>query len=112
MRRLAEALRVVLEPTVTARLKGDYRTGKRLNMRRVLDYVASGYRRDKIWLRRTRPSKRCDQRFIALDALESVHVSRGVRIEVLRQAASRASRARGWLAASAAGPRRSSGRRP
>mmetsp|Transcript_4222 Transcript_4222/g.12028 ORF Transcript_4222/g.12028 Transcript_4222/m.12028 type:complete len:244 (+) Transcript_4222:151-882(+) len=71
-RRLAEALRVVLEPTVTARLKGDYRTGKRLNMRRVLDYVASGYRRDKIWLRRTRPSKRCYQIFIALDDSRSM----------------------------------------
>jgi len=57
---------------VTARLKGDYRTGKRLNMRRVLDYVASGYRRDKIWLRRTRPSKRQYQIFVAVDDSRSM----------------------------------------
>lgn len=32
---LCEQLRLVLEPTKTAKMKGDYRTGKRLNMRKV-----------------------------------------------------------------------------
>jgi len=32
---LCEQLRLVLEPTQAARLKGDYKTGKRLNMRKV-----------------------------------------------------------------------------
>ena len=27
-------------------------------MRKVIPYIASGYRKDKIWLRRTKPSKR------------------------------------------------------
>ncbi|CAG0909021.1 unnamed protein product, partial [Cyprideis torosa] len=31
---LCEQLRLVLEPSVAARLKGDYKTGKRLNMRK------------------------------------------------------------------------------
>ena len=32
---LCEALRLVLEPTRASRMKGDFRTGKRLNMRKV-----------------------------------------------------------------------------
>lgn len=56
--RLCEQLRLVLEPTLATRLQGDYRTGKRINMRRVVGYVASGFRKDKIWLRRTKPAKR------------------------------------------------------
>ena len=57
-RRLCEKLRLVLEPLVATKLKGDYRTGKRINMKRVIGYIASGYRKDKIWLRRTKPAKR------------------------------------------------------
>lgn len=37
---------------------GEYRTGKRISMRRVIGYIASHYRKDKIWLRRTRPDIR------------------------------------------------------
>lgn len=33
---LCEQLRLILEPSLTAKLKGDYRTGKRLNMRKVM----------------------------------------------------------------------------
>jgi len=32
---LSEQLRLILEPTQAAKLKGDYRTGRRLNMRKV-----------------------------------------------------------------------------
>lgn len=34
-RDLCEQLRLVLEPTQAARLRGDYRTGRRINMRKV-----------------------------------------------------------------------------
>lgn len=34
-RQLCETLRLVLEPTKASRLRGDYRTGKRINMRKV-----------------------------------------------------------------------------
>lgn len=54
---LCEKLRLLLEPTLATRLAGDFRTGKRLSMRRVIEFVASDYRRDRIWLRRTRPEK-------------------------------------------------------
>jgi len=64
---LCEQLRLILEPTQAARLKGDYKTGKRLNMRKVIPYIASGFRKDKIWLRRTQPSKREYQILLALD---------------------------------------------
>lgn len=34
---LAEQLRLVMEPTVASKLQGDYRTGKRINMKKVTD---------------------------------------------------------------------------
>nr|XP_031828776.1 midasin [Nomia melanderi]XP_031828783.1 midasin [Nomia melanderi] len=71
-RELSEKLRLVLEPTLTTRLKGDYRTGKRINMRKVIPYIASEFRKDKIWLRRTKPSKRDYQIVLAIDDSSSM----------------------------------------
>ncbi|KAL4583665.1 hypothetical protein LXL04_008247 [Taraxacum kok-saghyz] len=64
---LAEQLRLVMEPTLASKLQGDYKTGKRINMKKVIPYIASHYRKDKIWLRRTRPNKRNYQVMIAVD---------------------------------------------
>ncbi|XP_035663677.1 midasin-like [Branchiostoma floridae] len=66
-RELCEQLRLILEPSQATKLKGDYRTGKRLNMRKVIPYIASQFRKDKIWLRRTKPSKRQYQIMLAVD---------------------------------------------
>ena len=55
---LTEQLRLLLEPSKASRLAGDYRSGKRISMRKVVAYIASHFRKDKIWLRRTRPDKR------------------------------------------------------
>jgi midasin len=52
---------------VASKLAGDYRSGKRINMRRVIPYIASGFRKDKIWLRRTKPAKRAYQVLLAID---------------------------------------------
>ncbi|XP_011501205.1 PREDICTED: midasin-like [Ceratosolen solmsi marchali] len=71
-RDLSEKLRLVLEPTQASRLKGDYRTGKRINMRKIIPYVASQFRKDKIWLRRTKPSKRNYQIVLAIDDSSSM----------------------------------------
>ncbi|XP_053995785.1 midasin isoform X2 [Hylaeus anthracinus] len=71
-RELSEKLRLVLEPTLTSRLKGDYRTGKRINMKKVIPYIASEFRKDKIWLRRTKPSKRDYQIVLAIDDSSSM----------------------------------------
>ncbi|XP_032667152.1 midasin [Odontomachus brunneus] len=71
-RDLSEKLRLVLEPTQASRLKGDYKTGKRINMRKIIPYIASQFRKDKIWLRRTKPSKRDYQIVLALDDSKSM----------------------------------------
>eukprot|EP00560_Eucampia_antarctica_P008285 CAMPEP_0197826570 /NCGR_PEP_ID=MMETSP1437-20131217/3511_1 /TAXON_ID=49252 ORGANISM="Eucampia antarctica, Strain CCMP1452" /NCGR_SAMPLE_ID=MMETSP1437 /ASSEMBLY_ACC=CAM_ASM_001096 /LENGTH=844 /DNA_ID=CAMNT_0043427063 /DNA_START=1 /DNA_END=2535 /DNA_ORIENTATION=- len=74
-RRLCEKLRLVMEPLVATKLRGDYRTGKRINMKRVIGYIASGYQKDKIWLRRTKPAKRNYRVLLAVDNSESMKKS-------------------------------------
>lgn len=69
---LGEQLRLILEPTVASKLRGDYRTGKRLNMKRIIPYIASEFRKDKIWLRRSKPAKREYQILLALDDSKSM----------------------------------------
>ncbi|GAB4814208.1 hypothetical protein N2152v2_001254 [Parachlorella kessleri] len=69
---LAEQLRLILEPTLASRLAGDYRTGKRINMKKVIAYIASHFRKDKIWMRRTRPDKRRYQVVLAVDDSRSM----------------------------------------
>uniref|UniRef100_A0A914HG89 VWFA domain-containing protein n=1 Tax=Globodera rostochiensis TaxID=31243 RepID=A0A914HG89_GLORO len=69
---LAESLRAIIEPTIASRLEGDYRTGKRLNMRRLISYIASDYRKDRIWMRRTRKERRNYQICIAVDNSQSM----------------------------------------
>ena len=77
---LCEQLRLILEPTMATRLKGDYRTGKRLNMKKIIPYIASDYQKDKIWLRRTRPSQREYQILIALDDSRSMADSHSIHL--------------------------------
>ncbi|KAI8323453.1 midasin [Martensiomyces pterosporus] len=69
---LTEQLRLILTPTQATQLKGDYRTGKRLNMKRIIPYIASEFRKDKIWLRRTKPARREYQVMVALDNSKSM----------------------------------------
>jgi len=76
-RRLCEKLRLVMEPLVASKLRGDYRTGKRINMKRVIGFIASGYRKDKIWLRRTKPGKRDYRILLAVDNSESMRNGAG-----------------------------------
>ena len=71
-RDLCEQLRLILQPQQASKLKGDYRTGKRLNMRKIIPYIASQYRNDKIWLRRTQPNKRQYQIMLAIDDSKSM----------------------------------------
>lgn len=64
---LCEQLRLILAPTLADKLQGDYKTGKRLNMKRIIPYIASQFKKDRIWLRRTKPNKRTYQIVVALD---------------------------------------------
>ncbi|KAJ1660165.1 AAA ATPase midasin [Dispira simplex] len=77
---LCEQLRLILEPTLATKLKGDYRTGKRLSMKKIIPYIASQYKKDKIWLRRTKPSKRQYQILIAVDDSKSMAESHSVEL--------------------------------
>ncbi|EXJ89149.1 hypothetical protein A1O3_02213 [Capronia epimyces CBS 606.96] len=72
---LTEQLRLILSPTTATKLRGDFRTGKRLNIKRIIPYIASSYKRDKIWMRRSVPSKRSYQIMIAVDDSKSMSES-------------------------------------
>lgn len=50
---LSEELKVILEPQQISNFKGDYKSGKRLNMKKIINYIASNFRKNKIWLRRS-----------------------------------------------------------
>lgn len=69
---LAEHLRLILSPTQATKMRGDFRTGKRLNIKRIIPYIASSYKRDKIWMRRSVPSKRSYQIMLAIDDSKSM----------------------------------------
>ncbi|KAI9142687.1 hypothetical protein BKA69DRAFT_1123750 [Paraphysoderma sedebokerense] len=77
---LCESLRLILEPTLASKLTGDYRTGKRLNMKKIIPYIASQFRKDKIWLRRTKPSKRSYQIMISVDDSKSMSESSSIQL--------------------------------
>jgi midasin len=81
--RLCEQLRLVLEPTLATRLQGDFRTGKRISMRRVIGYIASGFRKDKIWLRRTKPAKRDYQVLLMIDDSSSMGAAGPIALSAL-----------------------------
>jgi len=69
---LTEQLRLILAPTLATKMRGDFRTGKRLNIKRIIPYIASQYKRDKIWMRRSVPSKRNYQIMLAVDDSKSM----------------------------------------
>ncbi|KAI9734337.1 MAG: hypothetical protein M1834_002443 [Cirrosporium novae-zelandiae] len=69
---LTEQLRLILAPTLATKMRGDFRTGKRLNIKRIIPYIASQYKRDKIWMRRSVPSKRAYQILLAVDDSKSM----------------------------------------
>ena len=72
---LTEQLRLILAPTQATKMRGDFRTGKRLNIKRIIPYIASDFKRDKIWMRRSIPSKRNYQIMLAVDDSKSMSES-------------------------------------
>lgn len=72
---LTEQLRLILAPTLATKMRGDFRTGKRLNIKRIIPYIASSYKRDKIWMRRSVPQKRAYQILLAVDDSKSMSES-------------------------------------
>jgi midasin len=57
----------------SAEYRGDYKTGKKLNLKKIIPFIASNFRKDKIWLRRTEPSERNYLIMLALDDTKSMH---------------------------------------
>ncbi|PHH82763.1 hypothetical protein CDD82_4928 [Ophiocordyceps australis] len=54
------------------KLSGAFRSGKRLNMKRIIPYIASSYKRDKIWMRRSTPTRRRHQVVVCVDDSKSM----------------------------------------
>ncbi|KAL2271783.1 hypothetical protein VTJ83DRAFT_1154 [Remersonia thermophila] len=69
---LSSQLRLILTPTQSTKLSGAFRTGKRLNIKKIIPYIASSYKRDKIWMRRAVPSKRSYQILLCVDDSSSM----------------------------------------
>lgn len=74
---LTSQLRLILTPSQSTKLSGAFRTGKRLNIKRVIPYIASSYKRDKIWMRRSVPTKRRYQILVCVDDSKSMRESSG-----------------------------------
>ncbi|XXG96732.1 hypothetical protein Hte_003023 [Hypoxylon texense] len=69
---LTSQLRLILTPSQSTKLSGSYRTGKRLNIKRIIPYIASSFKRDKIWMRRAIPTKRSYQILLCVDDSKSM----------------------------------------
>ncbi|KUI59330.1 Midasin [Cytospora mali] len=69
---LTSQLRLILTPSQSTKLSGSYRTGKRLNIKKIIPYIASSYKRDKIWMRRAIPTKRTYQIQLCVDDSQSM----------------------------------------
>ncbi|CRJ94799.1 hypothetical protein BN1708_017044, partial [Verticillium longisporum] len=65
-------LRLILNPSQSTKLSGSFRTGKRLNIKKIIPYIASSYKRDKIWMRRAVPTKRSYQILLCVDDSRSM----------------------------------------
>lgn len=75
---LTSQLRLILKPSQSTKLSGSYRTGKRLNIKKIIPYIASSYKRDKIWMRRAVPTKRTYQILLCVDDSQSMgHTTAG-----------------------------------
>ncbi|KAK3943064.1 hypothetical protein QBC46DRAFT_282877 [Diplogelasinospora grovesii] len=74
---LTSQLRLILTPSQSTKLSGSFRTGKRLNIKKIIPYIASSYKRDKIWMRRAIPTKRAYQILLCVDDSSSMSPDNG-----------------------------------
>lgn len=56
--RLTNLLRVVMQSNRNNKYRGDFKSGKKLNMKKLVPYIASGYRRDRIWMKRQKSDRK------------------------------------------------------
>jgi midasin (ATPase involved in ribosome maturation) len=69
---LSESLKLILEPMLLTKLQGYYRSGKKISMKKIISYISSNYRKDKIWLKRKKPNQRNYQIFLLVDNSKSM----------------------------------------
>ncbi|CRH03807.1 dynein-related AAA-type ATPase, putative [Plasmodium relictum] len=72
---LCEQLKIILEPTVRNKYEGDYKSGKKLNIKKLVNYFASDFRNSKIWKRKTKLNKRDYNILIAIDNTKSMKIN-------------------------------------
>ncbi|CRG95848.1 dynein-related AAA-type ATPase, putative [Plasmodium gallinaceum] len=72
---LCEQLKIILEPTVRNKYEGDYKSGKKLNIKKLVNYFASDFRNNKIWKRKTKLNKRDYNILIAIDNTKSMKIN-------------------------------------
>lgn len=56
--KLTNLLRIVLESNRSNKYKGDFKSGKKLNLKKIVPYIASDFKKDKIWMKRTKNDKK------------------------------------------------------
>ncbi|ORD99878.1 MDN1 [Hepatospora eriocheir] len=54
---LTNLLKTIIENNKNSKYKGNYKSGRKLNMKAIVPYIASGYTRDKIWMKRLKADK-------------------------------------------------------
>lgn len=69
---LGENLRIILEPTRRTKFQGNYKSGRKINLRKIIPYIASKFTKDKIWLRRVKPHQREYKVMLAIDDSSSM----------------------------------------
>lgn len=56
--KLINLLQIVFESNKQNKYKGEYKSGKKLNLKKIVPYIASNYQKDKIWMKRQRNDKK------------------------------------------------------
>ena len=64
---MTEHIKIILAPNKETKMQGNFKSGKRLNIRKIISFIASNYRNDKIWLKRTLPFERNYYVMLAID---------------------------------------------
>ncbi|KAJ1896993.1 AAA ATPase midasin [Kickxella alabastrina] len=64
---LTEQLQLIMMPTQKTQLRRDYCTGKRLNTKRIIPYIASEFCKGNIWLCHTKTTRREYQVMVSVD---------------------------------------------
>ncbi|MEN2500289.1 MAG: AAA ATPase midasin [Marteilia pararefringens] len=70
---LGEKIKAYLQPNSMKRYKKGFKSGKKLNIQKLIQYVASNYQKDRIWMKRVRPTKLTYRTLLLMDDSLSMH---------------------------------------